>query len=270
MLHGIERSGFQDVHHVIAQLDGSTHKHVDMAIVELVRVFVVGAEHQFVGMGSHQWDQSLKILGGTTFTDENLHAEADLLQSTRYGEALVIGGDAHPHIALQVVAGHRRCMAVDRLVVSLGCGNLTHHLGVFIDDARVVHHLREVVDVGRGHQFLDVIGVEGKARGLKGRGRHTTRGTEEELERHLFAVFDHIADTFLAEHVGNFVRVADGGHRAMTDRQTRKFGRHQHGTLHMHMGINKARHDILRVAYGLLFDLGDFAIFDDDDARENP
>ena len=38
----------------------------------------------------------------------------------------------------------------------------------------------------------------------------------------------------------------------------------------MHMGINKARHDILRVAYGLLFDLGDFAIFDDDDARENP
>ena len=89
-------------------------------------------------------------------------------------------------------------MAVDGLAVAFGGRDFTHQLRVFVNDARVVHHLREVIDFGKSHQFLNVIGIEGGTRRLKSRGRYTTRRTKEELERHFLSIFDHIADAFLA------------------------------------------------------------------------
>ena len=71
-----------------------------MHVVQLVGVLVVGAEHQFVGMRGHQWYQRIEVTGGAAFSDEDLHAEADLLQSPCQTEALMVGGDARAHILL--------------------------------------------------------------------------------------------------------------------------------------------------------------------------
>ena len=161
-------------------------------------------------------------------------------------------------------------MAVDRLPVFLSDSDFTHQFGVLVDDAGIVHHLREVIDVIGSHQFLNVVGIEVRSRSLKISGRHTTRRAEEELERHLLSVFNHVFDTVLAQYIGDFMWVADGGYRAVTGRQAGKFRRYQHGTLDMHMRIDKTRHDVLHVAYGLFLNLSDFAVFNDDDARENP
>ena len=38
----------------------------------------------------------------------------------------------------------------------------------------------------------------------------------------------------------------------------------------MHMGIDEAWHDVLCVAHSLLLNLSDFAVLNDDHARENP
>ena len=270
VLDGIERGRLQHIHHLVAQVDGLTHQHVDMDVVQLVGVLVVGAEHQPVGMGGHQRYQGLEVTGGTALTDEDLHAEADFLQGTRQAETLVVGGDARPHVFLQVVARHRRRMAVDRLPVPLGGGDFPHQLRVLVDDARVVHHLREVIDVVVGHQLLNVVGIQAGPCRLEGGGGHTTRCAKEELERHLLAVFYHVFDAVLAQHIGDFMRVADGGHRTVTGRQAGKLGRHQHGAFDVDMRIDEARHDVLCVADRLFLNLGDFTVLNDNDPRENP
>ncbi len=161
-------------------------------------------------------------------------------------------------------------MAVDRLAITLSGGDFPHQLWVLVDDAGVVHHLREVINVGHGHQLFDVVGVEGGACRFEGRGRHAARCAKEELEGYLLTIVDHITDAFLAQDIGDFVRVADGGHRAVTSRQTGKLRRHKHGAFDVHMGVDEARHDVLCVADRLLFYLGDLAVFDDDDTREDP
>jgi len=157
-------------------------------------------------------------------------------------------------------------VSVDGFVVFLRGGNLAHQFGVVVDDARVVHHLREVIDVGRGHQFLNVVGINGEARRLEIRRRHTARRTEKELERHFPSVVNHVADAFFAQHIGDFVRVADGGHRAVNRSQPSKFRRHEHRALDVHMRIDEARHDVSRVAHWFFFYLADFSVFDDDNA----
>ena len=111
-------------------------------------------------MGGHQRNQGLEVLGGTAFADEDLHAEADLLQGARQTEALVIGGDARAYILLQVGSSHRRRMAVDGLTVLAGSSDFLQKLGVVVDDTRIVHHLREIVNVGRSHQLLDIGSIQ--------------------------------------------------------------------------------------------------------------
>ena len=100
MLNRIERGGFQHIHHIVSQLDSPAHQHIDMTVVQFIGMLVVGAEHQLVGMGGHQRDEGIEILGRAAFADEDLHAEADLLQGPRHAEALVVGGDTRTHILL--------------------------------------------------------------------------------------------------------------------------------------------------------------------------
>ena len=161
-------------------------------------------------------------------------------------------------------------MAVDRLSMFLGGSDFTHQFGILVDDTGVVHHLREVIDVVGSHQFFNVVGIEARSSGLKIGGRHTTRRAEEELKWHFLAIFNHVSDAVLAKHIGDFVWVADSGHRAVAGRQTGKLRRHQHRTFDMHMCVDEAWHDKLRISDRLLLYLGDFAVLNDDNTRKNP
>ena len=182
----------------------------------------------------------------------------------------MVGGDACPRIFTQRRTCYCGRMTVDGLVVFLGSIDFSHQSRIVVDDTRVVHHLGEVIDVVGRHQLLHVVSVEGASRSLERSGRHTTRRTEEELERHFLAVLDHKPNAFFPKHVGDFVRVADRGHRAMAGRQSGKFRRHQHGAFDVDMRIDKTWHDIAGVVNGLFHDLADFAVLHDDHAGEDP
>jgi hypothetical protein len=41
---------------------------IDMTFYEIVRVFVVGAEHQPRSVLGHEWNQRLEVFGRTSFT----------------------------------------------------------------------------------------------------------------------------------------------------------------------------------------------------------
>ena len=130
----------------------------------------------------------------------------------------MFSGDTCLSVFPQHGTGYRRRMAVDGFVVLLGSIDFSHQFRVAVDDTRVVHHLREIIDVRHGHQFLNSVGIEGTSSRFKSRGRHTTRRAKEKLERHLLSVVNHVADAFFAQYIGDFVRVADRGHRAMAGR----------------------------------------------------
>ena len=221
-------------------------------------------------MGSHKWNQGIEVLGRTAFADKDFHPEADFLQSLGEGVAFMVGGDARAHIFLQVATCQSGGMTINGFSVTFGSGDFIEDFRVVEQHARVVHHLGKVMDVGRGHEFLHRFGVQYAACRLECGGRHTTRCPKEELERHLFPIVNHVFDTFCAQHIGDFVWVADGGHCAMTTRQSGKLRRNQHGAFDVHMRINKTWHNILRVTDGLFLNLGDFAVLYYDDTRKNP
>ena len=267
--NGVQRGRFQHIKHVVTQLDGMTHQLVDMVLHQLIRVLVVGAEHQLVGVRGQQWNQGLEVLGGTAFANEDFHAEADFLQGLSEGKALMVSRNACADILLQGLTCDRWRMSIDGLAVFLRGGNLGHDFRVAIDDARVVHHLRKVIDFGRGEHFFYKLSIKDTTRRFKRGGRNTTRRTEEKLKRHLFPIGNHVVDTTNAKHVGDFVRVTDGGHRAVTSRQPRELRRHKHRAFDVHMRIDKARHDETHVAHGLFLYPADFAVPNDDHTREN-
>ena len=241
-----------------------------MTIIQLIGMFVVGTKHQFVGMRSHQRNQGIEISGRTAFADEDFHAEMDFLQGSSKGETLVVGGDACPDIFQQTVARHGRSMAVNGFSVFLGGGDFSHNLRIFLDDPRVIHHFRKIVDVVGSQQFLHRLCVKNTTRRFKSRGGNTTRRTEKELERHFLSVFNHVPNALSTKHIGDFMRVADSGHRAVANCQTCKLRWNQHGTFNMHMRIDEARHDVACVAHGLFLNFGNLAVLDDNHARKNP
>ena len=56
---------------------------------------------------------------------------------------------------------------------------------------------------------------------------------------------EEVADASGAEHIGDFVRVADRGGHAMAQHATVKLRRRDKRRFHMQMGVDEARHDDL-------------------------
>ena len=161
-------------------------------------------------------------------------------------------------------------MAVDGLAVTVGGLQLLHDIGDTCQHSRIVHHLSKVMDVVAGHQLLDVDSVEGEARSFERSGRHAAGSAEIELEMTAFAAVDHIVDAFHTHHVGNLVRVAHRGHRAVRHRHACKFRGRHHRAFDVDVGIDKARHDKPWLGFWRFGDFGNLAVTDGDGSRKDP
>ena len=134
----------------------------------------------------------------------------------------MVGADSRIDIFPDVVASNHGRVAVHGLAIASSRLQFLHDLGILRQHARIVHHLREVVDVVARHQLVDGLCIQRTSRRLERCGRHTAGGAEVELEMHSLPASDHVIDTLHTQHIGDFVRVAHRGHRAMAYRLTGK------------------------------------------------
>ena len=80
----------------------------------------------------------------------------------------------------------------------------------------------------------------------------------------------HVAHSFDAEDVGNFVGVGDRADRAVGHGNAGEFRRGEHGTFDVHVGIDEARAEIAGISDRLVFaDSDNFAVGDFDYSGEN-
>ncbi len=164
-------------------------------------------------------------------------------------------------------------MAVNGFARGEGSIDFSHHLGVAVEYAGIVHEFAQEVYVVAFNEFFHSIAVEGVSAGLDvGRTRGYARGTAKgKVEARMARRFKHQFDAYSTYHIGNFVGIAYCAHGSVRCRDTGKLHRHHHRTLHMHVAVDEARHVVGRFfGYVVLAVNGDDSpLADSDDTAEN-
>ncbi len=114
---------------------------------------------------------------------------------------------------------------------------------VAVKHAGVVHHLPQADHPGVGEKFLQVGCDQAGTRGFHvGCGNAGGKGVKH-VDGLALGRFQHVADSRLAEHVGDLVRVGHHGGGAVDHDGARKLGHTGHGTFDVDMGVDEARGD---------------------------
>ena len=250
MFHRVQAGRAQDVEQVAAFGHGPGGQLVDMPPDEVVGVFVVAAEHDLIRKPGQQPDQRLEIAGGATLSDQDLYAQAGLLQAFLIGETLVVGGDALAEIFDGILPPQTRRVPVDGFAGPFGGGEFGHHLGYVVHHAREVHHFRQVIDIGPLEEALHNIRPHMGAGGLEIGGRHAGGHAETDLQGRLRGAVEHVQHAFLPQYIGDLVRVGDGADRAVHHRHPAEFGWGEHAALDVYMRIDKAGHEVMGAGTG--------------------
>ena len=249
---------------------GAGAKLVDVTLEQIVRMFVVAAEHTRFRMLGEQGPEFLEVFRGRAFADENFLTEREFLPRLVDLETFVVGFDSGRDIGLQFLAPQSGRMAVNALPVTFRDGQFFHHQRITMDHAGEVHHFGEIDERFVAAEFLDLRRSErGSGRLEVGRG-HARGNAEMNLHRRLLRQFLHVAHAFEAEDVRDFMRIRNRARRAMDDRDAGKLRRREHGTLDVDMGINEPRTQIAGLRHALvLADRGNFSISHLDHAGKN-
>ena len=213
-----------------------------MAVLgDVERVPVVGAEgHVGRGRLGQHGREGVQVLADRAFADQHAQALLQLLHRLRRAGRLVLGADAGGDVGVEVAARQQRGVPVD--VAAREGRELGEAAGVAVDDAGVVHELRQPQHARVVGERCEVGGLQPRARRLhRGRG-HAARQHHADVHHRAGAGVEEIADAVEAEHVGDLVRIADrrgdaaGGHAAVELE-----GRDQ-AALDVQVGVDEARH----------------------------
>ena len=196
-------------------------------LADVERVAIIGTKAH-VGRGplGQKRLEGIEILGDRPLADQDAHPLLEFLAGFLGAGRFVFGSDAGSDIGVEVHARQKRAMTVD--MAALEEFELGHGAGITVDDARVVHEFGKA-DAGRvAHERGDVGGVERGAGGLHvGRG-HAGRELDADIHERRLGGLLEIADAVGADHIGDFVRVADGcGDAARGDAAVELVGRDQ-------------------------------------------
>ena len=108
--------GVEDVEEVVAEGDGAGDEGVDVAFLEFVGVFVVGAEHDAVGVGGwREGVEGIEVFRGGALADEDVEVGGggEFFDGFFEGEAFVVGGDAAVEVGGDALAAEGGGVAVD-------------------------------------------------------------------------------------------------------------------------------------------------------------
>ena len=90
---------------------------------------------------------------------------------------------------------------------------------------------------------FDVARPEVSAGRLEAGRRHAGRHAEMKLERRLFAVGNHQPHAVETEHVGDLVRIGDGGDRSVSHCEPRELARDHHRAFDVNVRVDEAGED---------------------------
>src|SRR3954463_2963005 len=75
-------------------------KLINMTIDKAVGVFIITAKHNMVRIFIQKVDKCVKIFGGTSFTNNNLHSIFQLIKRFLPGEAFMVGTNCNTSLSV--------------------------------------------------------------------------------------------------------------------------------------------------------------------------
>ena len=121
--------------------------------------------------------------------------------------------------------------------------HLSQHLPVTGRHAGKIHHFTQADDARPGECLGHILQAEFRTGCLKTGGRwNAGRHLHPNMHRLPGGFVCHQFDTLQSEDVGNLVRVNEHAGRAVRQHRPHEFGDRQHGRFHVHMPIQKTRH----------------------------
>ena len=185
----VERGHDDGVRRRTAERHGLADHVVDVSVLlEVVRLTVVRAEQAVRDpVLEHQGEEGLEVPRRRALADHDPHPQAALLERLLVRRAFVVAAD--PGREVRVQRGAREAGGVTVDVAVAGRGDLGDRVLVPGDDRGVVHHLGQADRPRlRPQQLGDVLGCEGRPRGLERRGRHARGDHHVRVERDLVGV----------------------------------------------------------------------------------
>lgn len=208
------------------------------------RVAVIGAQgDEGRCRPVQQRRQRIDILGHAAFADQHLHAFFQLFACLGKAGAFMAVADAAGGIGVELVTADQRAMAVD--MIARERDQLVEHSIVMGKDAGEVHEFRQTDDRRVVAQGNEVIGGQPRAGGFKLGCGNTTRQLYPKVEGKLLRRIEEVTQALRAEHVGDFVRVADRGGGAVRQDATFKLVGRDQGAFNMQMRVDEAGDDHL-------------------------
>jgi hypothetical protein len=189
----------------------------------------------------HDRQQRQQVLGDRAFAHEDVHALADLLQRLLGGRAFMFRADTGREIAIEVVAGEQRCMAIDMAALEgLQLGKTDR---VLVDDAGEIHEFRKPDDLGMVAEGQEALDRQVGAGRLQMGGGHAARKLHANIHDGFERAVEEELDALGAEHIGDLVRIADDGRHAIGQDAAVKFMRRDQRGFDVQMGIDETGND---------------------------
>ena len=211
---------------------------------KIKRVLIVCGKHAAgVILLIEQRQKRPQIACGGALTDHNKLTELQLFQRILVGAAFVVGVDAGGDVGIEISTGKLGSVPVDLFVVCLACQYLADDGRIAVDDANIVHHLRQPQHTGVLVQRVDGEIVQTAAALVHRGGRHTARQHKVNINGQVLGCLQHIADTVYPHDIGDLVWIGDDGGGTVPHHSAGKFGGGDHAAFQMDMGINEAGAD---------------------------
>jgi len=138
-------------------------------------------------------------------------------------------------------------MAVNRSTGAGEKGDLVHQASVFGQDPGIVHHFTKAKHPLVVEEGIHVRCVKGRAGGVEFRSRHAGGHHEEDVQGKPLGCAEHEAHAVVSQHIDDFVRIRHHRRRASGQHDLGILGRREEGGFYVHMGVDKARSQVLAI-----------------------
>ncbi|MNQ85094.1 hypothetical protein D3C85_1002420 [compost metagenome] len=245
----IQRHHLDRCHRRDALFDRAPSHMIEMPFLhQRLRIHVIGNKryigriHAILG---HNLDDLFDIMPRRAFSNHEMHAHANLLQTLFPSHRFVIRRYSRCDVGLQHAIIFTREMPRNRLPTLQRCFNFSAHFGIPVHDAGEIHHFTQSDHVVPLQSLLNIDYFERSAGIFQIiRCGYAGRECRKHFKRQPLPLFMHQTNPFSTKHIRNLMRVHENPRRPFDDRCLGKFRDGQHRTLNVHMAVQQARHHI--------------------------
>ncbi|OPZ68548.1 MAG: hypothetical protein BWY83_02273 [bacterium ADurb.Bin478] len=122
--------------------------------------------------------------------------------------------------------------------------DLVQHIRFRIEHTGIIHDLCQTQHPLFPQEREEIKGPELGTCGFQGRCGHARREHKEDVEWIVFAGLHHVADSLVAEYIGDLVRISDHRSRTQGHYRSGELRHLHHGAFDVHVAVDKARRQI--------------------------